>query len=281
MRLCQLSEAKRFEFFSEGLPIILESAQGFWKAAQQLKDTSPREAAVLVGFAEEEAAKILILMDGARCPAKLVPGKLNVIIGWFYDHLARLIYAEAVGWKPSHLAELRSYVDHHRRTHSIEGYVGEYIVPNGPVDARERKLYADIEAYDDGTLAWSAPPTRVLRSSWSTRSAPHALLVAEAMQQLGLFSVAGLKATSQIWGRVEFKDAANNHDGNRLMEALLERLIAEKLPLETAEQEHVSALYNDWQIPMCNLDLSPIVVSREELEAEQERAYWSEAGDPR
>ncbi|MBS7532314.1 hypothetical protein KHC28_01430 [Ancylobacter sonchi] len=274
-----MPEPKRLAFFAEGLPIILESAQGFWNAAQQIKDSSPRESAVLEGFAEEEAAKILILMDAVRCPAKLVAGKLNVLIGWFYDHLARLIYAEAADMKPTDLAELRRYVYQHRRSHSLEGHAGEYIMPNGPVYDRERKLYADIEAYDDSSLAWSAPSSAGSSFRWFLRSEPYVLRVTEAMHQLGMFSVPGLRATSQIWGTVEFKDTESHQDGNALMEALVKRLILEKLPLDTASQKHVSTLHHDWQIPMYNLDLSPIVLSRQQLEDEQERAFWREFGD--
>ena len=40
-------------------------------------------------------------------------------------------------------------------------------------------------------------------------------------------------------------------------------------------------LYRNWQIPMYNLDFSLIPVSLEELEAAQEREYWSMVGDPR
>lgn len=69
-RLCQLPAPDRLALIAEGLPIILESAQGFWKASQQLSEL-PREANVLEGFAEEEAAKVLILMDVVRCPPKL------------------------------------------------------------------------------------------------------------------------------------------------------------------------------------------------------------------
>lgn len=278
-QLCQMSESKRLAFFAEGLPIILRSAQGFWNAAQHLKDSSPRESAVLVGLAEEEAAKILILMDAVRCPPKLVAGKLNVLIGWFYDHLARLIYAEAADMRPSDLADLRRYVYHYRRTHSLEGHAGEYIMPNGPVYDRERKLYADIEAYDDGSLAWSTPSSAGSSSRWFLRSEPYVLRIAEAMHQLGMFLVPGLRATSQIWGAVEFKDTESHHDGKPLMDSLVKRLITEKLPLDTALQDHVSTLHNDWQIPMYNLDLSPIVLSRQQLEAEQERAFSMEFGD--
>jgi hypothetical protein len=43
----------------------------------------------------------------------------------------------------------------------------------------------------------------------------------------------------------------------------------------------VSVLYQDWQIPMYNLDFSIIPVTLEELRAEQEAEYWSMVGDPR
>lgn len=156
-RLCQLSHSQRLEFLAEALPIILRSAQGFWQSSEQLRQSHRREAKVLEGFAKEEAAKILILIDAVRCPPKLIASKLNRIVGWFYDHLARLIYAEAVSWKPMHLAQLREYVDLQRRGHFLEGHAGEYILPNWTIYQRESRLYVDIEAYQDEELNWSAP----------------------------------------------------------------------------------------------------------------------------
>jgi hypothetical protein len=281
-RMCQLSEKNRLSIIAEGLPIILNSAQGFWKASQQL-DALPREAKVLESFADEEAAKILILMDAVRCPPKLVSSRLNVIIGWFYDHLARLIYAEAASWKPMHLAQLREYVDRQRRGHYIEGYAGEYIMPNWAVYSRESGLYADVEASQDGELHWSSPcqpydsgDFRPFRSFL-----PPALRVAEAMQQLGLFTASGLKATSDIWGAVEYREGEDRQGGEGLTEALLRRLRTEGLMTDTAQDEHVRTLYGDWQIPMYNLEFSLIPVPIEQLRAEQEAEYWSMVGDPR
>ena len=92
--LCEMSFEKRLEFIAEGLPIILESAHGYWKASCRLKER-PREAEVLQVHAAEEAAKILILMDAVRCPRKIISSKIGKIVQWFYDHLTRLIYAEA------------------------------------------------------------------------------------------------------------------------------------------------------------------------------------------
>jgi hypothetical protein len=279
-RLCALPERKRLPFIAEGLPIILNSAQGFWKAAQQLQD-HPREAEVLEGFAEEEAAKILILMDAVRCPPKLVASKLNRLIGWFYDHLARLIYAEAVTWKPMHLAQLRDYVDRQRRGHYIEGHAGEYIMPNWAVYERESRLYADVEAYQDGSVGWSVPRDPYRGNISFGTFTPPALRVAEAMEQLGLFTSTGLQATSEIWGSLEYRDKENHHDGEKLTERLLTRVHAEGLILDTAQDAHVATLYREWQIPMYNLDFSLISVTLAELEAEQEQEYWSMVGDPR
>ncbi|MGN8545419.1 hypothetical protein ACQPTN_10945 [Bradyrhizobium sp. 13971] len=277
-RLCQLDEGERLAFIAEGLPVILRSAKGFWTAAEKLQAHS-REAKVLENYADEEAAKILILVDAVRCPPKLIASRLNKIVGWFYNHLARLIYAEAVSWKPTHLAELRAYVDRQRHGHYLEGHAGEYIAPNWAIYQRESLLYADVEAYQDGTLEWSAPHDPPYGRFGSFR--PRALLVAEAMEQVGMFTPAGLKAVSDIWGSLEYREKEDHHDGRKLTEQLLTRLHAEGLVLDTASGDHVGTLYNDWQIPMYNLEFSLIPVSLEELEAEQEREFWSMAGDPR
>ena len=96
-----------------------------------------------------------------------------------------------------------------------------------------------------------------------------------------MFTPDGLKAVSDIWGTLDYRDKEDHHDGEKLTEQLLTRLHGEGLMLDTAAKEHVGTLYNSWQIPMYNLEFSLIPVSLEELEAEQEREYWSMVGDPR
>lgn len=91
----------------------------------------------------------------------------------------------------------------------------------------------------------------------------------------------GLRATSDIWGSLEYRDKEDHHDGERLTKQLLVRLQNESLILDTDEEKHVSVPYQDWQIPMYNLDFSIIPVTLEELRAEQEAEYWSMLGDPR
>ncbi|GGI31205.1 MULTISPECIES: hypothetical protein [Bradyrhizobium] len=97
----------------------------------------------------------------------------------------------------------------------------------------------------------------------------------------GMFTVEGLRATSEVWEQLECREKETLQDAERLTEQLLDRLISESLPDESVTQDHVNVLYRHWPLPMYNLDLHPIPVSLEELKAEQERLLWAEVGDPR
>lgn len=275
-RLSHMAHDERLAFIAKGLPIILESARGFWIASREIKDRS-REANVLAGFAEEEAAKILILMDIVRCPRKIVSSKVGTMVGLFYDHLARLIYAEAVDWKPMHVAQLREYVDMQRKAHYLEGSVGEYIVPNWNVARRESQLYADIEAYEDEVPGWNAPSgTAYLFPSF----VPSVMRLVEALSAVGVFTGPGVAATAEIFGQLEFKDAEHHGDEERLTEQLFTRLVAENLTTEAASQDHVGELYRTWQLPMYNLEFKMVDVPLEELERERDGLLWAEIGGP-
>ncbi|MGY3116135.1 hypothetical protein ACVWXQ_000070 [Bradyrhizobium sp. S3.14.4] len=119
-RICQMSATDRLAFIAEGLPIIHASAKGFWSASLEL-NAMPREAEVLEGFAKEEAAKILILLDVVRCPEKRVAGKLSMLIGRFYGHLERLIYAQLAERGHRALAESGRALANHPRSRGEYG----------------------------------------------------------------------------------------------------------------------------------------------------------------
>ena len=275
-RLCQMPQAERLAFIADGLPIVFASAQGFWRAASQL-DGQVREAVVLERHAEEEAAKVLILMDMVRCPRRLVASRIGSMVRWFYDHLARLIYAEAVGWKPTDVAELRKYVDLDRKSHHVDGAVGEYIMPNSTIFNREGMLYSDIAAYEEDEPRWGDPADLLHPLSFSGR-VPTALRLAESMLRLGMFTRRGVEITGQVWGEVEFKETESIRKANALTRTLLESLIAEELPAEEMEQEDEHLLYEAWPLPMYHFDFGLIQVPLEELQDEQERLLWAEIG---
>jgi hypothetical protein len=174
----------------------------------------PREADVLANHAEEEAAKILILMDIVRCPRRLCAAKIGIMVKWFYDHLARLIYANAASWKPMQVAQLRDYVDNTRKAHYQEGGYGEYILPNWEIFGRESKLYADIEVYENGEPGWNA--RKSFAGSFPSLM-PRALAVAEALSALGIFSPKGFAKRPKYGARWNLRTskALAIHDASR------------------------------------------------------------------
>jgi len=74
------------------------------------------------------------------------------------------------------------------------------------------------------------------------------------MQHFGLFTPAGLRVTSEIWGSVEYSDTEDHHDAYQLTERLLERLHTEGLILETAKGDDMSDGENSlWRACHCRL----------------------------
>ena len=274
--LCQMPHEKRLNFLADGLPVIHESAEGYWKASLQLRKF-PREAEVLSGHAVEEAAKILILMDAVRCPKKLISEHIGKIVGWFYDHLARLIYAEVIGWRPTHITELRKYVRPLRLSHSVDGEIGEFIFPNWSLYMRESQMYADIACEEGKDPYWNAPSSVTLGMA---PFEPPALTLTKAMSALGLFSAKGLIATSEIWSTTTFSDSEDCRDALSLTRKLVNRLVEQDIPTQSATDEHVGTLAHLWQLPMYDFDFELIDVPLEKLKKEQDRILFSEMGLP-
>ena len=269
-RLTQMKYDERLQFIAEGLPIIVASAAGFLAAAEALKADRPRETDVLKGFAEEEAAKALILIDIVRCPPKLVASKIGTMIGWFYDHLARLIYAKASSWRPTTVTQLQEYVNHNRATHYLDGNYSEYIFPNQELYFRESRLYADVGAHEDGRPYWNEPKSY---TDALLRFEPPAYRALSALAALGAFSSGGLKIVADTWAQQEFRDAETHIDAERLVQTMLERLVEKGLPTESATHDHVAMLYGAWQMPMYNIDLRPIETTIEELQLIRDSEY--------
>ena len=271
----------RLGFIAKGLPRILTSAQSLWRASRRLRNEMPREAGVLKGFADEESAKALILIDAVRCPKHRATSRLGTIVGWFYSHLARLIYAESVLFQPVNVKELQEIVDLSRKDYFLEGIAGEAILPNWHLFHRESLLYTDVVAGESGELSWN-DPLEIIQSSDSAateESPPLSLLLIEAMATLGIFTLQGLRATSEVWDRVEFSGPEDHSIAMELMQELVDRLVREHLPREDSVDPHMQTLLHYWQLPMYNLDFKKISISMKQLLAEREVAVASLSGD--
>ena len=265
--LCQMNFNDRLNFISRGLPIILQSADGYWRAARQIKERS-REAEVLQGYSLEECAKILILLDAVRCPRNLISSRIGAIVKWFYCHLARLIYADSITWSVFDVNQLRKYVDESRQSLHLEGDFGEYIVPNLSKFHREIVMYADVQSITNEEPRWIEP------SHWSIEFLdfePPLLTICKTMSELGMFTTRGLNAMSEIFGDTYFNNQQTFMESANLTKSLIERLIEENLPSSNATEKQVRMLVEQWQIPMYDFDFSQTSVPVEQLEEVQDQ----------
>jgi hypothetical protein len=268
--ICNMSLDQRLEFIAEGLPILFASAQSLARTSQALKQF-PREAEILGRFCEEECAKILILVDIIRCPKKRVAQRVGPMMRWFYNHLARLIYAEAQGWKPVNARQLQEYIDSGRQSHYLEGDYGEGIMPNGALFERESSLYADVVVGEDGDPMWQ-PPVEIWEGESHDDYLPTSFRVAEALEAFGVFTSEGLKILAEVWGKHEFGGESDEWSFHPLdlYRELANRLEAAGLITEHATSDHAHNLINNWQLPMYNMDFTKVSVQLETLRQQRE-----------
>jgi hypothetical protein len=273
--LANVPDKERFDIVAEGLPILMKSAEDLLLASEVLDDHQ-RAASILIGQATEELAKVLMLVDLVRCPAKLRASRVSFMVKWFYSHLARQLYVESQSWKPMHVDQLQEYMDDQRKSHYLDGPVGEYIFPNSAVFLRESQLYADLMLYEDGTRTWNEPSNEAKPFA---RNRPHVWTICNALRDFGALSRKGLDIVSESWERIDFKGDQDWSAARGLTQTMLEGLQQAKLISEAATEEQLGPLYNHWQIPMYHIDFHQIDVPLDQLMAQRDANLYNEIGD--
>ena len=95
LHLAGHSEGRLIEALAEGIPMIVENAESLERVARSLFEAEKYQASEIIrGFAEEEAAKVLILLDALRCPKE----QRSATLKCFYQHLPKRIYALTCGF---------------------------------------------------------------------------------------------------------------------------------------------------------------------------------------
>ena len=159
------------------------------------------------------------------------------------------------------------FVDFMRKSHRIDG-PGAPIVPQWELWEREANLYADVACTDDRTPYWHSPLDNESREDFIP-----ALEVVNAMSALGFFTPKGVTVTSDIWKKAIFTRDNDSFGQNiprydHLVCATLERLCNEGLTEEHMTNIHEQTVQRFWQLPMYDLDFSPIQVHLSDLKKE-------------
>ena len=125
------SDERLFGELAEGIPLIEENAVGLDETARRLhQEEEYRVSEVIRGFAEEEAAKVLILIDLVRCPYDWE--QRAEIAKRFYGHIAKRTYAMTCSYpRIASFKELCELVERELRPYYLDGpnWV-DWIFPN-------------------------------------------------------------------------------------------------------------------------------------------------------
>ena len=252
--LASYSDGRLFKELSEGIPLIVENAVGFDATAQRLHEEEDfRASGIMRGFAEEEAAKVLVLVDLVRCPRdwKDRAG----VARRFYGHVAKRIYAMTCSYPNiASFKELRELVESECRPYHLEGpnWV-DWIFPNSITAEREQALYVDYvrDITDEaGERYWSAPSVP-LPDPWPYKS-PECVALSRALSDAGANSPDGLAAIASIWRDIEPEPETDRRELRRLIGRTLEQLAVSGVGTE--DESTLDLIVWNWSFPLWPFD---------------------------
>jgi len=249
--LVQLDETNFFETIADGIKHILKNASAMLEDAEILyKQNHQRGNSVLQALANEEAAKVLILIDAVRCPKKLKEN-LSKQLSWFNHHLAKGIYSEACYWKMESYGELLEAVESEREKYYLDGPNDiDWIFFNRILGEREETIYVDYVEIE-GNYFWQFPKD----SQFLNKPVSCALDLCMSMKELGILTPIGLKEMSNYWEGIQITE---DFHYMKLRELYLDMiyLFVEKGIIQNSEGRHVSCILESWQFPMYLLDFT-------------------------
>lgn len=266
--LVTLSNAERFPILGEGLEKLGERVAHLAASIAALEDADDvLAAAALDVICTEEAAKVLILLDLARCMHPQKPFAKGC--RYFYSHLARGIYAHVHEGNPADFAEITRYVEALRPSHYLDGpNDADWIFRNEILRGRETALYVDYEESQAGEFEWSGGDAEFLRA----RGRLTELVL--ALRTAGVLTEAGARAAAKAWKGAKF-DGSNRWEfaRDRAQHVLTELACQEQQERSPELKKAWGFVMNKWTFPLIHLDLSLDEISIEEMSEQQARHY--------
>lgn len=265
--LANLPDDRLFKEVAEGIGYILKNAVNLDASAHRLADVDDYHGStVLRNLAEEEAAKMLVLLDAIRCPKTNREGRARTLKG-FNDHIAKGVYAKACDWRCFDFEPFTEFVSRHVGQYELIGFHGfEWITSNEIKIERENKMYVDF--VQDLTLEnkeryWTYPSYEDQRYGYRT---PKSLEVASALASVGITEPDGLKIVADVWRK--FEPAGQRYVD--LIDSISETInLLDQASLTRTNSEYKcdQAVWN-WPFPMWSLNLR---LKEESLDEMRER----------
>ena len=251
-------DEKLFDVISEGATEIMNNAVELDKAAGRLHGAGEQRASdILRGLAEEEAAKVLILLDVVRCPTDSGFGRRT--LGYFLDHLAKRVYALTSSF-PNVLtfAEVCELARFECRPFFLDGPNGvDWIFSNTIKSHREGSMYVDYVrdiTGDDANCFWNSP-VDMEDGDWPYESSD-AVNLGQALVDVGVTTRQGLALVAELWRGFHIDEATDRADLRYLIAQTLERLCDEGC--EPHDGRSPNLVLTSWSFPLWPLDIAAL-----------------------
>lgn len=255
-KLANLPDSHLFEEVSEGIPLIVKNAISLDEAAQVLyQEKQYRVSDIIRGFAEEEAAKVLILFDLIRCPQ--IPEQKMETAKRFDGHVSKRIYATACPYfRISSFRELCELVKTESASYYLDGPNSvDWVFLNSIKAEKEQALHVDYVqgiTEDNGECFWRAPivsPSN-LRPPYET---PYCIKLSYALSEAGATSSQGLAVIAEIWREFEPEPETDRKILRKLIVNTLEQLGKSKAEIE--DQPDLSYIVSHWPFPLWSITI--------------------------
>lgn len=272
--LAQLADHEFFAEIQEGTALCLSNANRIHDDHVSL--TAQKRvlgAEILRLAAEEEAAKVLILLDAVRCPRARLPEEFRRQLQYFNDHLAKGIYTQYCDRKPLDLTDAKRWVDRERKEFYLDGPNDvDWIFYNEILRAREETIYVDF-VENDGQHVWHDPTVLdEIRLPFVMPRKNPVLRLVNALSDVGCLLSPALDIIAQIWRPLVLDDnfsAITLRDWNvKTLEAMDQRGV-----LRARTDEVYAVIVSQWLFPLWPLDLRKDPVDKSSLREIQQR--WS------
>ena len=249
---------------AEGLELIAEHVAHLQRSVETLaRAKEPRGIATVRAVADEEAAKYLILVDAIRCPHTAQKARYRQLTYCGY-HVPKGIYAEMAEMSPADLEEVRRLIAGMRASHYLDGPLEvDWIFRNEILDRRERTLYVDYVADDEGAR-WVAPDLHD-DGLYLYGDPSAAVRLVAALTRAGVATQDGLRVVAGIWR--DFVPEIDTHWQEVAQRNMLtiDTLGDQGLCSDGLTDRDVQDIYDDWGFPLHHEDLRIEKVNVDEL----------------
>ena len=272
-QLANFKDDRLFNEVSEGIKLIVQNAISLDNAAKSLhREKQFRISNIIRGFSEEEAAKVLILIDLVRCPSK--QQQRVKVANRFYNHLIKRIYASTCSYpRIVSFGELIQLIEMIGRRYCLDGPNNvDWIFRNSIIAEREEALYVDyVQDITEvqGDFFWSEPFQASLEMSNYETSA--CVKLSYFLSEAGACSPEGLAAIADLWRSFEPAPETDRTEIWNLIQITLEQL--SKLGAGKESEAYASFIARHWSFPLWSLKIEDICAEPKKLEElREERA---------